>query len=54
MSYLIEKYINPYVEILSPKDVYESTGIKMKMIRLKNRDLNIKMVLDDLRKRINS
>lgn len=54
ISYLIEKYLYPYLEILEPKDVYESTGIKMKMIRLKNKDLEIKKVLEDIKIRINS
>ncbi len=53
VSYLIEKYLYPYLEILEPEDVYESTGIKMKMIKLKNRELDINKVIEDLKLRIN-
>jgi len=54
VSYLIEKYLTPYLEILEPEDVYKSTGIKMKMIMLKNKEIDIKKVLDDFKVRINS
>jgi hypothetical protein len=54
VSYLIDKYLLPYVEILEPEDVYESTGIKMKMIRLKNNEINVKNIVEDINRRINS
>ena len=54
VSYLIDKYLINYVEILEPQDVYESTGIKMKMIRLKNININPKKIVDDIIIRTNS
>ena len=54
VSYLIEKYLFPYVEILEPLDVYEATGIKMKMIRLKNKEIDINKIIEDIKLRINS
>jgi hypothetical protein len=54
VSYLIEKYLLPYVEILDPEDILESTGIKMKMFKLKNRNIDIKSIIEDLIKRTNS
>jgi hypothetical protein len=54
VSYLVGKYLVPYLEILEPADVLESTGIKMKMVKLKNRDLDIDAVIKDINIRINS
>lgn len=54
VSYLIDKYLQNYVEILEPEAVYESTGIKMKMIRLKNNDIEPKIIVEDIIKRINT
>jgi len=54
VSYLIEKYLTNYIEILEPEDVYASTGIKMKMIKLINREIDIKKILDEIKLRINS
>jgi len=54
VSYLIDKYLANYLDILEPETVYESTGIRMKMFRLKNRNLNVKTVVEDLIRRSNS
>jgi predicted amidophosphoribosyltransferase len=54
VSYLIEKYLQNFVEMLEPEAVYESTGIRMRMFRLKNRDIEPKIIVDDLIKRNNS
>jgi hypothetical protein len=54
VSYLIDKYLQNFVEILEPEAVYESTGIKMKMIRLKNPNIEPKRIVEDLIRRINT
>lgn len=54
VSYLLEKYLGNFIEIVDPEEVYESTGIKMKLIRLKNRDIDINKVIEDIKIRTNS
>ncbi len=54
VSYIIEKYLTPYIEIVEPTDVYESTGVKMKLIRLKNNEINVDNIINDLNVRTNS
>ena len=54
VSYLLEKYLDYFVEILDPEDVYESTGIRMKLIRLKNREIDVDKVIKDIEIRTNS
>ena len=54
VSYLIEKYLGNYIEMLEPEDVYASTGIRMKMIRLINKEIDIEKILEDIKIRINS
>ena len=54
VSYLIDKYLHPYLEILDPEAVYESTGIKMKMIKLKNPQIDVNSVIKDLKMRSNT
>ena len=54
VSYLIDKYLQNFVEILEPEAVYESTGIRMKMIRLINPDIDPKKIVEDLIRRTNS
>ncbi len=54
VSYLLEKYLDHFVEIVDPEDVYESTGIKMKLIRLKNKEIDVDKVIKELKIRTNS
>lgn len=54
VSYLIEKYLSAYVEILDPKGVYETSGLKMKMIKLINYQIDSKKIVEDLKIRTNS
>lgn len=54
VSYLIEKYLVNYVDMLAPEEVLESTGIKMKMWKLKNRDIDADRIIEDLKKRNNT
>jgi predicted amidophosphoribosyltransferase len=54
VSYLIDKYLQNFVEILEPEAVYESTGIRMRMFKLKNKDIDPKIIVEDLIKRNNS
>lgn len=54
VSYLIEKYLVIYLEILEPEDVLETTGIKMKMVKLKNPEIDINKIIKDIKIRINS
>lgn len=54
VSYLIEKYLMPYVEILEPTAVYETSGLKLKMYRLKNYQIEPQKIIGDLKMRINS
>ncbi len=54
VSYLLEKYLDNFVEIIDPEDVYESTGIKMKLIKIKNRDMNVDRIIEDIKIRTNS
>lgn len=54
VSYLIDKYLDRYLEIMEPEEVQENTGIKMKMIRLKNDDLDVKSSIEAVKERMNS
>ncbi|MCD6576303.1 MAG: hypothetical protein J7K73_04055 [Nanoarchaeota archaeon] len=54
VSYILEKYLATYIEIVEPTDVYESTGVKMKLVRLKNREINVNSIVEDIKVRINS
>ena len=54
VSYLVDKYLVNYLEILEPEEVLETTGIKMRMFKLKNPDININTLLEELKIRINS
>jgi hypothetical protein len=54
VSYLIEKYLVSYLDILEPEDVLESTGIKMKLIKLKNQEIDVNTIIKELNMRINS
>lgn len=54
VSYLIDRYLPNYIEMLEPEGVLESTGIKMKMIKLKNKEIDTNKVLEELKLRINS
>ena len=54
VSYLIEKYLTQYLDMLDPEAVYESTGIKMRMFRLKNSQIDVESVIRDLKLRTNS
>ena len=49
VSYLINKYLRNYVEIVASSDVLGNFGIKIKLIRLKSKEIPINEVL----KRIN-
>ena len=53
VSYLIEKYLVIYLEILEPETVYETTGIRMKMLRLKNKDIDVNKIIEDIKIRTN-
>ena len=54
VSYLIDKYLQNFVEMLEPEAVYESSGLKIRMFKLKNRDISPKTIVEDLIKRNNS
>ena len=54
VSYLVERYLGTYVEILDPTAVYETSGLKLKMYRLINREIEPKKIVEDLKLRINS
>ena len=45
VSYLIDKYLRRYVEIVNSSDVLGDFGIKIKLIRLKNKEIPIEEVL---------
>ncbi len=45
VSYLIDKYLKKYVEIVSSSDVLGEFGIKIKLIRLKSKEIPINEVL---------
>ena len=51
VSYLIDKYLSVYLDILDPTDVYENTGIKMRLYRLKNREIDPKAIIMDIKLR---
>jgi hypothetical protein len=54
VSYLIEKYLINYLDILAPEDVLASSGIKMKMFKLKNPEIDVDSIIKELSMRINS
>lgn len=54
VSYLIEKYLGNYVEMLEPTAVYETSGLRLKMYRLINREIDSKKIVEDLKLRTNS
>ena len=45
VSYLIDKYLKRYVEIVDSSDVLGDFGIKIKLIRLKTKEIPIDEVL---------
>ncbi len=45
VSYLIDKYLKRYVEIVDSSQVLGQFGIKIKLIRLKNKEIPIEEVL---------
>lgn len=54
VSYLIEKYLSVYVETLNPTAVYETSGLKLKMYRLINYQIDSQKIVEDLKRRTNS
>lgn len=54
VSYLTEKYLANYLDILEPEEVFEASGLKVKMFKLKNHDIDINSILEELKIRINS
>ena len=53
VSYLIDKYLVPYLETLEPTAVYETSGLRLKMYRLINREINVQKIVEDLKLRTN-
>ena len=51
VTYLIEKYLGNFVEMLEPTAVYETSGLKLKMFRLINRELDPQKTIQDLKAR---
>ena len=54
VSYIIERYLNPYLEVLDTQTVYASSGLKLKMFKLKNLEIDPKVIINDLKLRSNS
>jgi hypothetical protein len=53
VSYLIEKYLGAYVEMLEPTAVYETSGLKLKMFRLINKEIEPQKIIEELKVRTN-
>jgi len=54
VSYVINKYLYSFLDILDTSNVYESSGLKLKMFRLKDQNIDPKRIIDDLKVRSNS
>jgi hypothetical protein len=54
ISYLIDKYLAPYLETLDPTAVYETSGLRLKMYRLLNHNIEPEKIVEDLKRRTNS
>jgi len=52
VSYLIDKYLGAYVEILEPSAVYDTSGLRLKMYKLRNREIESQKVVDDIKLRV--